>query len=136
MTRQDYELNTLMIEEEYQLETNHLTEAIMGVIDDCRKSIKDDRDDADAIDIHSIFQDAYARLKQKRSLRKRTAMHHHSDHRGSPARLESRGRRQKNTPAPHNIHAPLSTKEEDEVENDFLQMKGISPKRNGNPSRR
>ncbi|KAI8061592.1 Sds3-like protein [Gongronella butleri] len=134
MSRQDHDVNTMLIEEECQTEIDHLNEVLMVVIDEHRKMIKEDRDDIDGIEISNIFTEAYARVKQKRHLRKRAANHNNVD-RGSPARVENRGRRQKNAPVVHSIHAPLTTKEEDEVESDLLMMKGVSTKR-GAPARR
>ncbi|CAO3587344.1 unnamed protein product [Absidia cylindrospora] len=140
MTKQDLDLDVMLIEEEFKNDSQHLNEVIMLVIDEHRKQIKDDREDTDELDTNGIFREAYTRIQQKRNLRKRTTHHIHANgDRPSPSRQEtsSRGRRLKNTTVPpHNINAALTAKEEDDVESEYMAMKGVLPKRNGGISRR
>ncbi|SAL94953.1 hypothetical protein [Absidia glauca] len=133
MTKQDYDLDVMVIEDEFKSDSQHLNEMILLVIDEHKKQIKDDREDTDQLDIGGIFQEAFSRVQQKRNLRKRTLQH------GDLPRQEtsSRGRRLKNmSAAPHNINAPLTSKEEDDIEAEYLAMKGGLPKRTGGPPRR
>ncbi|KAI9307399.1 hypothetical protein BJ944DRAFT_158133, partial [Cunninghamella echinulata] len=97
MTRQELELNTMVIEEEYQNEMDHLNEVVMSVIDEHRRQIKEDREYSNKLDIKGIFNDAYAKIKHKRGLRKRTNNYNilNSGDKGSPRSetTTSRGRR-------------------------------------------
>ncbi|CAO3598412.1 unnamed protein product [Absidia cylindrospora] len=140
MAKQDLDLNLMEIENEFKIEERYLNEVIMQVIDEHRKQIKEDRgNDIDAVDSEGIFEEVYERIQQKKHLRKRTTLM--NGDRASPAgsrqETSSRGRRLKNTTvAPHNINAPMTAKEEDDVETEYLAMKGVIPKRNTTNARR
>ncbi|ORZ17837.1 hypothetical protein BCR42DRAFT_412603 [Absidia repens] len=140
IAKQDLDLNLMEIENEFKIEERYLKEVIMLVIDEHRKQIKDDRgNDIDAVDIEGLFEEVYERIQQKKHLRKRTTLA--NGDRASPAgsrhETSSRGRRLKNTTvAPHNINAPMTAKEEDDVETEYLAMKGMISKRNTTNSRR
>ncbi|SAM09576.1 hypothetical protein [Absidia glauca] len=75
-----------------------------------------------------LIEDEY----KKQSLRKRIG-----DDRSPRQETSSRGRRLKHTTAsPHNINAPLSYKEDEDIEAEYLAMKGNLPRRAGVASRR
>ncbi|KAI8343685.1 Sds3-like-domain-containing protein [Chlamydoabsidia padenii] len=95
MTKQDFDLDVMLIEEEYKSDSQHLDEVLLLVIDEHRKQIRDDREDTDRLDIDGIFQDAFTRVQQK----------------------------QNTTVPPHNINAPLTSKEEDDIESEYMAMK-------------
>ncbi|KAI8333552.1 hypothetical protein BC941DRAFT_110710 [Chlamydoabsidia padenii] len=134
MTKQGFDLDVMLIEDEYKTDSQHLTELLALVIDEHRKQIKDDREATNYLDTTAIFQEVYERIQQKQNHRKRIG----GDRSSSPRQeTSSRGRRLKNTTvAPHNINAPLSSKEEEDIEAEYLAMKGVLPKRNGAASRR
>ncbi|KAI8086703.1 uncharacterized protein BX664DRAFT_236784, partial [Halteromyces radiatus] len=47
MTKQEFDLDVMMIEDEFQNEMHHLNDVLMLVIDEHRKQIKEDREDSD-----------------------------------------------------------------------------------------
>lgn len=60
---------------------------VLQSIDDRRKQIKEDKEDSE-FDIQDLFRDAYSRVNNKRSLRKRAAFDRHAS--ASPSRQERR----------------------------------------------
>lgn len=60
---------------------------VLQAIEDRRKQIKEDKEDTE-FDVQDLFRDAYSRVNNKRSLRKRTQFDRHSS--ASPSRQERR----------------------------------------------
>lgn len=60
---------------------------VLQSIEDRRKQIKEDKDDSE-FDIQDLFRDAYSRVNNKRSLRKRATFDRHTS--ASPSRQERR----------------------------------------------
>lgn len=60
---------------------------VLQSIEDKKKQIKDDKDDGE-FDAKELFRDAYSKVNNKRSLRKRANFDRHSS--ASPSRQERR----------------------------------------------
>lgn len=60
---------------------------VLQAIEEKRKQIKEDREDTE-FDTQDLFRDAYSRVNNKRSLRKRTQFDRHSS--ASPSRHDRR----------------------------------------------
>ncbi|KAI8391295.1 uncharacterized protein BYT42DRAFT_489356 [Radiomyces spectabilis] len=116
-SRQQYDQDMETVNEEYENERHNLHDVILMAIEDQRRSIREDKDDA-PIDIQELFNDAYARLETKRTLRRRPPLD-----RSNSSAVRWERRRQPRTGTPHNIHASPSPKEEDELDQDFMAMK-------------
>ncbi|KAI8071725.1 Sds3-like-domain-containing protein [Gongronella butleri] len=107
---QVYQEEVRLIEEEYNTERRHLHDTLMAVIEDRKKQIKEERDDG--FDLKDLFKEAYARVTNKRSLRRRAA---------EASRNETR-KRQKN----QNTDGHAAIKEEEELEDEFMLMKKMA----------
>ncbi|KAF1802919.1 Sds3-like protein [Mucor lusitanicus] len=119
LSKHQYDQEMNLIQDEYETERHNLHDLVLQAIEDRKKQVKEDRDDYE-FDVQDLFKDAYARVHTKRSLRKRTPFDRHNS--ASPSRQERRRRERQATP--HNIHAQPSTAEEEELESEFLSMKG------------
>lgn len=127
---QDYELSLIqkqyqqdmkLVNEDYEQEKYSLHDSILQAIEEKRKQVKEDKDEEEEFVAKAIFKDAYQKLSLKRNPRKRTQY-------DSPSRQEKRKRDRQATP--HNIYAAPTTVEEEQLETDFILMKG------GNPAKR
>ncbi|ORX56898.1 hypothetical protein DM01DRAFT_1406350 [Hesseltinella vesiculosa] len=101
-----YQEEIRLIEEEFNNEQRHLHDTLMAVIEDRKKQIKEERDDG--LGIKDLFKEAYARVANKRSLRRRAA---------ETSRNETRKRHRNQTDG----HALL--KEEEDLEEEYQTMK-------------
>ncbi|KAI8997412.1 Sds3-like protein [Pilobolus umbonatus] len=119
LTKKQFEQDLALLDKEYESEKHNLHDMVLQSIEDKRKQIKEDKDDT-PFQIEDLFRDAYSRISSRRNLRKRNGMDRNSS--SSPSRQE---RRRYNRPTiPHNIHAQPTSTEEDELESEFLTMKG------------
>lgn len=134
-----YEDDVKMADQEYETEKTSLYDTLMAAIDERRKMIKEDREIST-----DLFNDAYSRINnQRRTLRKRGNVASPSRHENTRRRqskssfssfLSLRKRRTKlyaaskdrnnSSHSQHSIHAGPSSREKDELELDFLMMKG------------
>ncbi|KAG0172743.1 hypothetical protein DFQ28_007451 [Apophysomyces sp. BC1034] len=128
---QQYDQDMATVEDEYENERRNLHDTLMSAMEERRKQIKEDKDEG-ITDIEELFREAYSRVSHRRTLRKRTPFDKLSN--GTSTRPETTRRRQVRTSSPHNINAQPTTKEEEELEADFMSMKGILPARRLNAS--
>ncbi|KAI8638745.1 Sds3-like-domain-containing protein [Parasitella parasitica] len=119
LTKHQYDQEIYLIRNEFETERHNLHDLVLQAIEDRKKQVKEDKEDYE-FDVQDLFKDAYARMNTKRNLRKRTQFDRHNS--ASPSRQERRKRERQATP--HNIHAQPSTAEEEELESEFLNMKG------------
>ncbi|CAO3590921.1 unnamed protein product [Absidia cylindrospora] len=103
------------IEDEYNNERKHLHNATMAVIEDRRKLIKEEKDNG--LNAKDLFEEAYSRVTNKRTLRKRPAENSRHDSR----------KRQARHAAAHQLDGNTSSKKEDEDLEDELQMMKMLP---------
>ncbi|KAI8367650.1 Sds3-like-domain-containing protein [Radiomyces spectabilis] len=113
-----YEQDMTALEEEYEGQRHNLHDMLMAAIEERRKQIKDDKDEG-FTDIQDLFSEAYSRAT-KRNLRRRHVVDKFSS---SPSRQDSPRRRPARTTTPHNINAQISSREDEELEADFMTMK-------------
>ncbi|CAO3590649.1 unnamed protein product [Absidia cylindrospora] len=107
-----YQEDMAVIEEEYNVERRHLHDAIIAVIEDRKKLIKEDKDHG-LLKIKDLFSEAYSRVTNKRTLRKRPAT--------ESSRQDSRKRQARHT-ATLLLDSALA-KEEDELDEELMLMK-------------
>ncbi|KAI8973726.1 hypothetical protein BDF20DRAFT_823720, partial [Mycotypha africana] len=138
LTKHQYEQDASILELEYESQRHNLHDIVLQAIEERKKLVKEDKDESDEfINVKDLFKDAYARIHQKQRLRKRmdgrgghsiNSSSHSGHHTSSPSRQENsstRRRRERQT-VPHNIHAQTTSMEEEELELDFMTMKGLS----------
>ncbi|KAI9307090.1 hypothetical protein BJ944DRAFT_262474 [Cunninghamella echinulata] len=106
-----YHEDIALIEEEYNNERRHLHDALISVIEDRKKQVREEKDDT--INIKDLFSEAYSRVTNKRTLRKRPA---------DTSRSEPRKRQARNASS-QNTENQIQSKEEEELEEEFLLMK-------------
>ncbi|GAA5817840.1 hypothetical protein MFLAVUS_011399 [Mucor flavus] len=127
LTKYQYDQEKAILQDEYENERHNLHDMVLQSIEDKKKQIKDDKDDGE-FDVKELFRDAYSKVNNKRSLRKRANFDRHSS--ASPSRQERRRHNRQSTA--HNIHAVSTTAEEEELETEFMNMKGgLPPRRPG-----
>ncbi|KAG0735622.1 hypothetical protein G6F62_011326 [Rhizopus arrhizus] len=121
LAKHQFDIEMSIAEDEYKSEKHNLHDVVLQAIEERRKLIKEDKED---VDIDDMFSDVHTRLaNSKRNLRKRT--HPFDRHlSASPSRQERR--RQNRIQTLYNIHAAPSSLEQEGLEEDFLNMKGVS----------
>ncbi|KAG1041010.1 hypothetical protein G6F43_012185 [Rhizopus delemar] len=121
LAKHQFDIEMSIAEDEYKSEKHNLHDVVLQAIEERRKLIKEDKED---VDIDDMFNDVHIRLaNSKRNLRKRT--HPFDRHlSASPSRQERR--RQNRIQTLYNIHAAPSSLEQEGLEEDFLNMKGVS----------
>ncbi|KAG0792818.1 hypothetical protein G6F16_002969 [Rhizopus arrhizus] len=121
LAKHQFDIEMSIAEDEYKSEKHNLHDVVLQAIEERRKLIKEDKED---VDIDDMFNDVHTRLaNSKRNLRKRT--HPFDRHlSASPSRQERR--RQNRIQTLYNIHAAPSSLEQEGLEEDFLNMKGVS----------
>lgn len=152
LTKHQYDYETRIIQDEYENERLNLHDMVLQSIEEKKKQIKEEREDAiENFDIKDLFRDAYLKVKNKRNLRsKRSAAaaaassaasalaasggggNERSDRErnasASPSSRHnelgtSRRRGQNRQSTPYNIHSSPSNAEEEELESEFINMK-------------
>ncbi|KAH8551594.1 Sds3-like-domain-containing protein [Umbelopsis sp. PMI_123] len=128
--QKQYVLDSEAVEEEYQFEKQNLHDMMMAAIAEKKKQIVEDRDDIGERSSDLVRETAY-RSASKRNLRKRTAAGLDLQDRRSQG-YSSRGDTPRRRAAadrsstPLRLDAPITGKEDEELENEFLQLKGMT----------
>ncbi|KAJ2957171.1 hypothetical protein NQZ79_g7062 [Umbelopsis isabellina] len=136
--QRQYELDSDAVEEEYQYliqyEKQNLHDMMLAAITEKKKQIVDDRDDIGERS-SDLVRDTSYRASSKRNLRKRTAAgldlpdrrsNGYSSRGDTPRRRAAADR----SGTPLRLEAPISNKEEDELESEYMQLKGINASAN------
>ncbi|KAI7892604.1 Sds3-like-domain-containing protein [Mucor mucedo] len=118
LANHQYDQDKSILQEEYENERHNLHDMVLQSIDDRRKQIKEDKDDSE-FDIGDLFRDAYSKVNNKRSLRKRAALERTNS--ASPSRQERRRTNRQATP--YNINSAPLAAEEEELESEYINMK-------------
>ncbi len=87
LSKHQYDQEKSILQDEYENERHNLHDMVLQAIEERRKQIKEDKEDVE-FDIQDLFRDAYSKVNNKRSLRKRTQFDRHNS--ASPSRQERR----------------------------------------------
>jgi hypothetical protein len=130
LSKNQYEHEKSILQDEYENERLNLHDMVLQSIEEKKKQIREDKEDATDFDIQDLFRDAYLKVNNKRNLRsKRKDYSNYESSRNpsaSPSRVDTTGSkrsRQNRQSTPHNIHSAPSTIEEEELESEFINMK-------------
>ncbi|GAB5585818.1 hypothetical protein Unana1_00718 [Umbelopsis nana] len=128
--QKQYEMDSEAVEEEYQYEKQNLHDMMMAAIAEKKKQIVEDRDDIGERS-SELVRDTTYRSTSKRNLRKRTTAgldlpdrrsNGYSSRGDTPRRRAAADR----SGTPLRLDAPITGKEDDELETEFLQLKGMT----------
>ncbi|KAI8338620.1 hypothetical protein BC941DRAFT_423389 [Chlamydoabsidia padenii] len=108
-----YEEDVAIIEEEYNNKQRHLQDAILAVIEDRKKQVKEEKDDH--LNEKDLIGEAYSRVTNKRTLRKRPPTEH--------SRNDSRKRHARHAASLQTDTNSSLGKEEEELEDELEMMK-------------
>ncbi|KAI8371851.1 hypothetical protein BD560DRAFT_395615 [Blakeslea trispora] len=124
LSKHQFDQEMSILQEEYQNEKHSLHDIVLQAIDERKKQIREDKETDSEFDVKDLFKDAYARVNNKRNLRKRAGLDRLQN--ASPSRQDRRRRVDRQVTL-HSIHAPPSVLEEEELESEFMSMKGLIP---------
>ncbi|RCH90468.1 hypothetical protein CU098_004467, partial [Rhizopus stolonifer] len=122
LSKYQFDQEISLLQDEYENERHHLHDMVLQAIEERKKQVREDKEIETEFEVKDLFKDAYARVHNKRHLRKRAGLDRHQN--ASPSRQDRR-RRADRQATPHNIHAAPSVLEEEELEIDFMSMKGM-----------